>query len=1129
MPESKRYVTIYECHPDGRQALWKGMILNMLKLILGRKQSGKTYRCLEEAERAVKNGGQVMMLVPEQYSFECQRHLLFKLGPSVSNMIEIHSFTSLCEAIGSEFGGISGRAVDDGTRFLLLRQAVGNMRDSLKCYSEYTESDDFIKKLLPMISELKQARTDSDRLFALSESVESEAFSDKLYDIALIMSAYDALLENRFIEPLDLIGKTVARMRDNSFFAGKTVIIDEFKGFTEAQFELLDRIIAGSDSVYAFFCCDSLTPENDTDIFSNVKRSASRLTAIAKSHGIKVEDPDITEYSGASSEAIRAFESFIAEKDTGIYEKDAGDITICRVASVQEEADCVMTSIRKLVREKGYRYRDFVIISRNEDTYKQIIENAAAENEVPCFTDTKIPVSELPLSVFVLSAFRAAETLDSADILRALKTGLAGMDFSDINKLENYVFMWSITGVKWTSNWSMSPFGLEKCTENESEEYEKLRVKAVNPILMLREYQNGTAGDMCRAIMKLIDCCGTVDALKVYTKALESNGRENEAEYQRAGYDVFIKTLDKIEAVMGKETVTLHSFTEVLSSALSFETVGEIPQTKDQVVYGTADRIRPLRPKAVFVMGVNQDVFPAAILDNSLFSRNERETMIDSGINISDCSVKDCLDEKFLFYSAACSASEKVYLSYSKSCADGTSAEPAAVINAVGKAFPLCRRVSSGFDSGLTLDALEAVEPAFRKLAANFKSDSQISAALKSYFTEKEEYSSRLAAICNSVYDNEPSLSPESAGLLYGDELRLSASKMESFCNCHFMFFCRYGIGIEKRNKVDFDPLTRGNIVHYVLERFVNAHKDDIGMLDEDDIRNEVCALCDTYISEAGSDISVLDDKFGYMLSVLKETAALIVIALNNEFAQSEFRPRFCELKVGMGVPNEQYIDSIKVNAYNGGSISLIGSIDRVDTTPDGKVRVIDYKTGVKDFRLSGVLSGMNMQMLLYLYAAVKNGRDLLKAAHPAGILYFPARKNISDGERSEYIKMNGLVESDPDTVRQMEKEGKGQIVPAKLYPNGKTFYKSNSIVESEGFGHIFNFLDKALENIGNAILKGDITPSPLRSGDKLKCEYCDYKQICRFESEEKIRDEIKYSTPETVEIMRQEAESDGC
>jgi ATP-dependent helicase/nuclease subunit B len=228
-------------------------------------------------------------------------------------------------------------------------------------------------------------------------------------------------------------------------------------------------------------------------------------------------------------------------------------------------------------------------------------------------------------------------------------------------------------------------------------------------------------------------------------------------------------------------------------------------------------------------------------------------------------------------------------------------------------------------------------------------------------------------------------------------------------------------------------------------------------------------------------------------------------------------------LKVGNGEP----LESIKVKTDNGISVSLKGSIDRVDTTADGKVRVVDYKTGVKEFKLSSVLSGMNMQMLLYLYTAVKNGTELLKADIPAGILYFPARRNITDDLPEKYIKMNGLIDGDIDTVKQMEENCEGKIVPAKLRSSGNSFYSSESMVNQDGFKIIFKYLDVALKQIGEAIMNGDITALPLKVGQNLKCDYCDYRAICKLSNNGEFKEVIKLKTTETLEKMENVAKGE--
>ncbi len=1094
----------------------------MLKILLGRKQTGKTYSLIKTAEESAIEGKKVIMLVPEQYSFECQRMLLKKLGHIVSNKIEIHSFTSICQALAGVYGGVSGRAVDEGTRFILTRRAIEGVKDSLLHYTDYTSSPEFVKKILSVIKELKQSSVNEGELLEFSKTVESEIFSGKLHDISVIMSAYNALLEDAFIEPLDLIEKTVDRLPDNSYFADKVVIVDEFKGFTEAQFALLDRIIAANGETHVSLCCDSVIPINDTDIFSNVKATANRLVSIAASHGVKSELLK-TEYCGIQSKSVIALESFLAQStDEGI--SDASDILVCKAKAVYDEVEFCMTNIRRLVRENGYRYKDFVIISRNADVYNSIIGNVAEGYNIPCFTDSRVSVASLPLSVFVLSAIKAAESFNTENILRYLKTGLSGVDFDEIADIENYVYIWSISGRKWLEDWDMNTQGLK--VGDDSDKLTKLndaRKRAVLPLIALKNKLKGNAEDMCRAIVQLFDDCDTLEFLKKYADRLSASGKPDQARLQSAGYDIFIKTLDKIAAVMGDQALSVSDFVQILSSSLAFETVGEIPQTKDQVMYGTADRIRPMRPKVVFILGANQDVFPQSVNDVGVFSLTERERLIDCGFAVSDCHINVLLEEKFLFYSSCCCASHKVFISYCETLSDGSATEPSSIVNSIVKAFPDCKQVRYGYDDGVMLNDIESVVSGFEKLSENFTDSGEIISGLKQYFCDKPKYKDKLKAIEEFLSGVGSRLSKDSAKLLYGDSLSLSASKIDDFNGCRFMYFCKYGLGAKTLNKVDFDALTRGNIVHYCLEQFVNAHKEDIGTLDEKAIGEECAALCDEYIGLFATDVSILGEKFGYMLALLKETATLVAVALNNEFAQSRFKPRYCELKVGDGEP----LSSIDVCTDEGCRVSLRGSIDRVDTTDDGKVRVVDYKTGVKEFKLSAVLSGMNMQMLLYLYAAVKNGAELLKANVPAGILYFPARRNITDDSPEKYIKMNGLIDGDLETVRQMEEKCEGKIVPAKLRPNGSSFYSTESTVTQDGFKTIFKYLDIALKQIGEAIMNGDITALPLKTGQVVKCDHCDYKAICKLSNDGDFKEVAKHKTAQTLEIMENEVKEE--
>ena len=1039
----------------------------MLKLVLGKKQSGKTEYLINKLEPIVKNGESVIFLVPEQFNFECQRLLLEKLGPIYSNMVEIYSFTSLCNSISAKIGGLSGKVVDDSMRFLLLSRAIKEVSLNLKHYTKYINSTDFINRMLNTTAELKQSSVSAEDVKALSLKTESKLFSQKLDDIALIMSAFDALLENKFLDPLDLLENTVLRMQDNSYFEGKTVFIDEFKDFTAAQYLMLSRIISGSKDTYISFCCDSLESKGADDIFDNVKTTAKRTVDIAKAHSVKIDDAVILDF-GAKSSGIAAIENALVDNFKTTDGTDGAKIIKCK--SPYDELDYVFNKIRFLVRNEGYRYRDFVVISRNSDTYLQLFADTADKYEVPVFVDNKVSLSSLVLSKFVLYALKAAQNFESDDIFSYLKTGLTAVTNEEIFETENYTFLWSISGKKWMQPWTMNPKGLESMEHLDEAALLRLnlaREKIIEPLINLKYALKGSAADMCKALMKFLEQNNTVDALKSLTANFQAEGEHSLADYQRKGYTEFINVLDKLSD-LGTDEISVSEFYELISAAFKFQTVGEIPQTKDQVLFGTADRIRPLRPKVVFILGANQDVFPSAVSEKGLFSISERKEFINADFQISDCSLKDINDERFMFYSSVCAAKDKVFVLFSEASCSGSTLYPSPMLTDILK---LCDTIEND-NYSQSFDAVpEAKQAGFEKLALSIHKNSDSTAGLLKYFMNDEEYNTKLNALTREVQKKTYKISKENATKLYGDEIELTASKIDAFSDCHFKFFARYGLSVNPLKKVDFDAMTRGNIVHSALENFMKNHKDDIGFVSLDVIEKEADELCDNYVFEKITDKEAVDEKFRYMLFAIKQIVIYIMIALNNEFAQSDFKPVAFELGVGKNKP----LQPISAELSDGKKITLRGVIDRVDVEPSGKVRIVDYKTGGKDIKVVDLLNGMNLQMLLYLYAVVKNGKELLGAMEPAGVFYFPALKSYDSKSNGKYIRMNGLIEKNPETVRMMEKEAKGLIVPGTMRAGSDSFYNSGSLIEKEDFNVIFKYLDIVLQQIGQAISNGDI------------------------------------------------------
>jgi ATP-dependent helicase/nuclease subunit B len=174
-------------------------------------------------------------------------------------------------------------------------------------------------------------------------------------------------------------------------------------------------------------------------------------------------------------------------------------------------------------------------------------------------------------------------------------------------------------------------------------------------------------------------------------------------------------------------------------------------------------------------------------------------------------------------------------------------------------------------------------------------------------------------------------------------------------------------------------------------------------------------------------------------------------------------------------------------------------------------MRIIDYKSSVKNIDLNEVFAGLQIQLLTYLDATCK-----IEELMPAGLLYFSlidpvikTNKKISDEQLEEEIrknfKMNGLILADVKVVKMMDKTletGSSNVIPAYIDKEGNLSKKSNAVTKSQ-FEDLQKYTNKIIKEISNEILKGKIDMEPVYNvkNKKTPCEYCEYKSICSFKA----------------------------
>ena len=1103
----------------------------MLRFILGRAGSGKTEKLRTLLKDLAQNTQKkLMLIVPEQASFENERAMLHLLGAKEAQRVQVTSFSRLADAVFRQYGGAAGRRLDDGGRSIFMSLALEQVKDRLTFFRKSAESTELIGRMLSVSSELKMCGVLPQELARAAQSVPQGSLKQKTEELSLILSAYDALVAQSYVDPLDDLTRLEKILREHDFFAGYTVALDGFQSFTVQEYNIITQILRQAEDMYAALCADKLDdPEHGMGLFSLVRRTGKRLIQTAQQEHVKVAAPEVLE-SGRryKNPALAAVEAGAYRFGREKSDCPADGVLVYEAGNVYDEAAFVAATIRNLVMEEGYRYRDFAVIARSDERYRGVLDTALERWQVPCFMDNPRPIDAEPLMRLVLAAFQTVQTGFSSDaVFSYLKTGLAGLGTEAISNLENYVFVWNISGKKWKEEWTEHPQGFaETMTEADArrlKEINESRAAAVAPLVRFSARLKDADGEgMAAAVYALLTEIHAAEYLKTLAQRLSGCGEAELADRQLRLWDLLMEILDQTALVLHGRTVSQSRYAELLRLVILANNMASIPQGLDEVTVGSADRIRVNEPKVVFLIGTVQGEFPLSPGGGQVFSDSERRELIALGLPLNDTMEGVAVQERFLAYSALSAASQKLYISYPVSGAQGESNAPSTIPAEVCAVLKQVK-IQNELMLPQTYFA-NAKEPAFELTARQWNHNTELSTTLKSLFTGRGE-EHRLQAIDRAAQKRPAAFADASrARELFGANMHVSATQIEKFFLCRFQYFCRYGLNAKERRAAEMDALEYGSLMHFLLEKlFRDFGGEKLLAMTPEELREEILRLLNLYVETKLGGMADKTPRFAYLFNRLADSAQTVALHIAEELAQSEFQPADFELAIGSeGIP------PLKIPLPDGGSVEIDGKIDRVDLmTRDGVryVRVVDYKTGHKEFRLSDVIYGMNMQMLIYLAALCENGGERYGEVTPAGVLYMPAnRPSVSasrgdaperlEEEAAKKLRMDGLVLDDAEVISAMERGAQGKYIPVAL-KDGAPAKRDHVVSEQELYG-VMNHIKGLVGAMVRELHGGGVAAVPL-SGDYDACAWCPYGAVCGHEREDPAREMQKWDRDEAV------------
>ena len=1092
----------------------------MVQFILGKTGTGKTKMVLDRAMACARMGQQVLLLVPEQSSFETEKAVFTVLSGSDALRINVLSFSRLSENIFRACGGLSRKRLTDTARLVLMKIALREMGDSLTVYQRQSGRTAFVSTMLETVKELKSCGAGPDDLNAAALAVEDRQLKAKLRDISAIYGAYQAIVDRDYDDPLDDLAKAGQLAEEHGYFRGMTIFLDGFDFFSPPERALIQLMEEQAWQVTIALCADGLAQKGETDIFLSQKKTARRLYTYAREHGIPVEAPvNLTENLRTGVPVLRMMEELLSGGEPEAPE-DLSGLRCVACRDKYAEARFAAAEICRLVREEGLRYRDIALVCRSMEEYGPPLEAAVSEYGIPAFFDRKEPVLTRPVAAVLTAALEAVRSRAKTEaVLRIARSPAMGLESSQVARLENYCYVWSVEGGGWERPFRNDPAGLTGASpesyQKELEEAESARRKVIEPLLRLKKRLAGCDGrTFALSLYQYLEDIRAAENLRAYF-AGDSAESLAMAQQNDALWEMIVDVLDIFADSLSRVRYPLGVFAELFQMALASLELGQIPNTMDQAIVGSADRVRLRSPRAVFALGVNEGVFPMPYQPYGVFTDGERSALIQRGIELSTPGLEWSLLERFYLYSTLCAPRQSLYVTWSVADLRGGAAEPSMVVTQL---FHLCPSV---FLSGEELPAeffVADLETAMGQYAGLCGSGTREESSVRSLLEQVGE-DSFVQAMERAGQDlSAEGLAPATAAGLLGGQVRLSPTRIENFYRCPYLFLCDSLLGLRPRRRVEYTPLESGTAIHYVLEMLLKeVGSQGIAGLGDEELRKKVEGLLEEYIRKMVSDTSQLASRFRYQFQRLVMVLFTIIRHIGSDFDQSLFAA------VGMEVPvgPDGRIHPKPMAAEDGTPVVIHGKIDRVDVFRNGQeqyARVIDYKSGGKDFRLEDVVHGLNMQMLVYLFALCDDESAPYGPVRPAGILYMPGKllaAEVAPGAGDESarqaveisLKMKGMLLDDETVLRAMERELEGKYIPARLKKGSDQLTSASRVKTKEEFEAIRKMVYDNIREMADHLVRGEVEPMPVRSASLNPCDNCAYGLLCNNRGTERYKD----------------------
>ena len=321
----------------------------------------------------------------------------------------------------------------------------------------------------------------------------------------------------------------------------------------------------------------------------------------------------------------------------------------------------------------------------------------------------------------------------------------------------------------------------------------------------------------------------------------------------------------------------------------------------------------------------------------------------------------------------------------------------------------------------------------------------------------------------------------------FNNRIDLNISQIENYYKCSIFFLFSSILKIENKRKFSFDALEYGSLVHSVLEKYLKNfynlnNKLNIKKIVEEYMLNKFSLIYSKY-------------KLDYIINKISENLIFIIDKILKINQKDDFIPSEFEVKINR-----------KIKLENNFFINLNGKIDRIDIDKKNKkIRIIDYKTGKKNFDFNDILYGTDLQAAIYLNSYNIEGYE------KSGAFYFSTKKPLINIDYNQN-----------DIEKKIENSFFYQGISTENLDNNKNIFK----LDKTQMDIILKYSDFMVKQAVKNILNGEIYKNPKNfSNNNFDCETCEYKNICKKFNVNFIKPKKYKKIEEIINVMSEKLE----